>query len=160
MWVERQFPYFCWMILSGVFIMLGYDALRIFRRLVKHSDFVVNIEDLLYTCVCAVFVFGVTYMKNSGEFRIQTFLGLITGGILYYFIIGTGVVKGGTWLFLMVGRILKRIVKVILYPLYLVIKILLKPARVIVWYTGKGFVSLKHKSELKMKNLKHIIRRK
>jgi len=160
MWFENQFPYFCWMVLSGSLIMLFYDTLRISRKVVSYPDFIVNIIDLLYVCLCSVAIFYVTYLKNNGEIRVQTGLGILTGMALYYFIFRNKVVEVGAKIVVAIIKILKKIIKIILYPFILILKIIFKPARVIIWYTGRGCKSIKHKTELKLKNIKQVMKKR
>lgn len=160
MWFENQFPYFLWMILCGTGIMFFYDFLRISRRVGKCSALLVNLEDVLFSCICAVVVFYVTYLKNNGELRIQTILGLLTGCVIYVLTVKDRFVKIGTIMLQWIGKVILRFVKVIFCPIAVVCKIVVKPARIIIWYTGRGCKSIKHKTELKMKNIGHILRRK
>lgn len=160
MWFENQFPYFLWMILCGTGIMFFYDFLRIRRRLVKFSDFIVNFEDILYFCLSAVAVYYITYIKNNGEIRVQTVLGLLLGCLFYILVIGNRFVDFGTKVVKFIAKIIRCVLKIVFYPLAVIWKILRKPARVVVWYTGKSCKSIKYKTELKLKNLKHIFRKK
>ena len=160
MWFENQFPYFLWMILCGTGIMFFYDFLRIRRRLVKLADFIVNLEDILYLCVSAVAVYYLTYIKNDGEIRIQTILGLFLGCIIYFLVIGNRFVAVGTKLAEGIVKVIKTVLKIVFFPIALILKILRKPARVVVWYTGRSYKSMKYKLELKFKNLKHIFGKK
>ena len=43
--------------LCGMFLALLYDLLRLFRRLVRHGNFALAVEDLLYWLACALLVF-------------------------------------------------------------------------------------------------------
>ncbi len=160
MWFENQFPYFLWMILCGIGLMFFYDLFRIRRRLVNFSDFMVNFEDILYSCLSAVAVFYITYIKNNGEIRLQTVFGLLLGCIFYIYVIGNRFVKLGTNMAKRIGKLIKNIIKIILYPITVMCKILWKPARVVVWHTGKSYKSIRYKTELKLKNLKHLFKRK
>lgn len=160
MWFENQFPYFFWMILCGTGIMFFYDFLRIRRKLVKFADFIVNLEDILYFCVSAIAVYYLTYIKNDGEIRIQTLLGLLIGCLIYFFVIGNRFVVIGTKLVRCISKFIKVVFKIVFFPIAVILKILKKPARVVVWYTGKSCKSIKYKLELKFKNLKHLFRKK
>ena len=35
--------------LSGLTVLAGYDVLRWFRRIIRHHDFLVGVEDILYS---------------------------------------------------------------------------------------------------------------
>lgn len=160
MWKENQFPYFCWMILCGACVMAFYDILRISRRIVKHSDFLVNLEDMVYVLGCAVATLCVTYAKNNGEFRFQTFAGLATGGTVYFAVVKNRFVVIGTVVAKWIGKVGFKTIKICLYPFFVIFKIIIKPTKMIIWYTGKSYKSVRHKTELKIKNVKKIMKHK
>lgn len=160
MWFENQFPYFMWMVLCGAGIMFFYDFLKISRRMMHHPDFLVNLEDIVFASISAVVVFYVTYVKNNGEVRWQTFAGLLIGFVLYMLIFRGCVVKAGCFIIEFVWKILIKILKIILFPFVLLIKIILKPAKIIFWYTGRGVKHIRTRGSLALKNIRNIIRKK
>ena len=48
----------------GVLIMILYDVLRIFRKLVAHSVFALALEDLIYWLMCGICIFLMLYKEN------------------------------------------------------------------------------------------------
>lgn len=77
----------------GAFIALIYDILRIFRKVVKHSHFMVSIEDLLFWCFCAIIVFILLQRENNGILRWFAILGAIIGMFIYHKLLGQYFVK-------------------------------------------------------------------
>jgi len=67
----------------GILMMILYDIIRLFRRLVPHSTAAVAVEDLLYWLVCAVFIFRMLYVENSGAIRGFAILAVVLGMLLY-----------------------------------------------------------------------------
>ena len=55
--------------LCGMFLALLYDLLRLFRRLVRHGNFALAVEDLLYWLACGILIFRMLYEENSGAIR-------------------------------------------------------------------------------------------
>ena len=47
----------------------AYDVLRLFRRLVRHGRFAVDIEDILYWTICFLLSFTLLYYGNNGVIR-------------------------------------------------------------------------------------------
>ena len=43
--------------LSGLTVLAGYDVLRWFRRIIRHHDFLVGVEDILYSVAVSIYPF-------------------------------------------------------------------------------------------------------
>ena len=67
----------------GVLITIAYDILRICRRCVRHSRFLVSLEDFLFWVICAIFIFLVLYQENNGILRWYCIGGALIGMFLY-----------------------------------------------------------------------------
>lgn len=67
----------------GVFMMLLYTGLRIFRKVIRHNVLAVAVEDLLYWLVCAVGTFRMLYLENSGAVRGFAIAAVVLGMVLY-----------------------------------------------------------------------------
>lgn len=89
--VELQF--FMTSILWGALILLAYDILRIFRRVVKHNYFFIAIEDLLFWVITSVFIFAMIYNENNGIIRGFSIMGMAIGMLIYNFTLSPLVVK-------------------------------------------------------------------
>lgn len=81
--VQSQFYFFFLAFFWGIGICLIYDALRIFRQLVRHTIFWINAEDILYWTVMTVILFYLLFTYNRGEIRSFTIVGLLAGSIFY-----------------------------------------------------------------------------
>lgn len=82
--VELQF--FLISILWGAVILLVYDILRIFRRLIPHNGLFLALEDLIFWVLSSVFIFAMIYTMNNGTIRGFSVMGMGIGMILYHFI--------------------------------------------------------------------------
>lgn len=81
--IYEELAILCCFFLVGVFLAACYDVLRIFRGIVPHGSFLINLEDLLYWIYVAIVVFVELYDKNDGRLRGYVFGGLLAGMILY-----------------------------------------------------------------------------
>lgn len=82
--MHQELLFFCRTFLAGVLITAGYDMLRIFRNVIPHRDFWVNLEDLLYWCAAGGALFFVIYRENDGTIRIYALAGIILGVLAYH----------------------------------------------------------------------------
>jgi spore cortex biosynthesis protein YabQ len=67
----------------GILMMLLYELLRIFRRLVHHRFFAVAVEDILYWLVCGICIFRMMYLENSGAIRGFAIVAVVLGMLGY-----------------------------------------------------------------------------
>ena len=79
--------------LMGVYLTFIYDCLRICRRVIRHNNFWVSLEDLCYWLFLFAKVFLMLYHENNGKLRWFSILGAITGLIIYRLTISRALVK-------------------------------------------------------------------
>lgn len=97
-------------ILSGAVITIIYDVLRIFRRVISHGNLWIGIEDFIFWLWAAFWIFSVLYRENDGNLRMYTMIAMGAGMLLYHQTISEPVVR-------ILGKILKRLLKILLYPI-------------------------------------------
>lgn len=73
--------------LFGVKMHIGYDGIRILRRLFVHRDWLVNLEDFLFWCISSLYFFAEIYQRNDGIIRWYMVLGGVCGALLYHFLL-------------------------------------------------------------------------
>jgi len=78
---ELQFFAIC--ILWGGLVLLAYDFLRIVRRLIKHGNLLLAVEDLFFWIIAAIFIFAMIYRQNNGIIRGFSVIGMTIGMLLY-----------------------------------------------------------------------------
>ena len=108
-------------IATGVCMAFAYDVLRLFRRLVPHGRFAVDVEDLLYWTICFFVSFVLLYYGNNGVIRFVAVFGAALGMLFYVVTVGRIFVKVGYFLinktigsvFRFLGRILRKLYKII-----------------------------------------------
>ena len=81
--IVRDNYFLLYSLILGVSVTILYDLLRIFRRVIKHRDALVAIEDLLYWVVVAISVFYVMHTENNGTLRWFAILGAGIGMGIY-----------------------------------------------------------------------------
>ena len=77
----------------GMIIMAFYDVFRLFRRIVRHSRFIRDLEDLIFWIIAGFIVFSLVYSRNNGNIRWFIIVGVALGMYLYYVSFGRFVVK-------------------------------------------------------------------
>lgn len=75
-------------IAAGACMAFAYDFLRLFRRLVRHGRFAVDLEDLIYWIICFFASFTILYYGNNGVIRFVAVLGAALGMLFYSVTIG------------------------------------------------------------------------
>lgn len=75
--------------LFGVCLLLGmrlaffYDIVRIVRLFIRHKDWIIDIEDLVFWLFTAWQVFETLFRYNRGALRAYAFLGMFLGVLVY-----------------------------------------------------------------------------
>lgn len=77
----------------GLVIMAGYDGLRLFRRIVRHKNIFVSIEDFIFWVIAGFVVFSLVYSENDGSLRWFIIAGVCLGAVIYEKSFGSFLVK-------------------------------------------------------------------
>ena len=80
----------------GLGLAILYDVLRIFRRLFRHSLFLVSAEDFLFWLVAGMLGFSMVYVYNNGIIRWYAIAGMLLAAVLYHIVCSRFVVRFGT----------------------------------------------------------------
>lgn len=78
---------------TGLVIMALYDILRLFRRIVSHSNIIVGLEDFLFWNMAGIFIFALIYSENDGRIRWFIVVGICMGAWIYAKSFGSFLVK-------------------------------------------------------------------
>ena len=136
--VLQQWQFFLWSVLAGALLAAVYDLLRLSRRMVHTKDIVVNIEDILFCALAAVVVFAAAFLKNEGKLRWQGFFGAGAGFLVYRFLVRDFLVNSAEFLLRWLIKILFFLLRIILFPVAVVFRLLRRPFRLITWYSRRG----------------------
>lgn len=109
--ITIELKFFLISILWGAIVLLAYDGLRIFRRLIKHNGFFLAVEDLLFWVITSVFIFAMIYQVNNGVIRGFSVMGMAIGMVLYHYILSDIIVSLITKLIFTLLRPLRFILK-------------------------------------------------
>ncbi len=106
-------------ILWGLELAVFYDAISIFRNVVRHKNFFVYLEDFFYWIACALFVFVHLYEIGDGYIRWYMALGVGIGMLAYKLTLSKWVVKGISYVLNKIKWLLKKIIGILLKPFYM-----------------------------------------
>ncbi len=128
--------FFATAVFSGAIIAFLYDLLRISRRIVPTHASAIGIEDIVFFAAAAAILFYAAYTKNHGQIRWQGFLGCASGILGYAFLIRNRFVNLGTTLVKLLIKSALWLLRIIAFPVRLILRALKKPIEIIAWYTG------------------------
>ena len=101
----------------GVVLLIVYDFLRIFRRIIPHSWEFVAIEDLLFWITSGMLIFNMMYEQNNGIIRGFSIFGMTLGMLIYNHYISRGFVKETSSLLHKIFGLMVKVILFILRPL-------------------------------------------
>ncbi len=134
----------------GIVMGIVYDLLRISRKLIKHLDIFVHIEDLLYWVGCSILAFSMVYMHNYANIRIFAFIGIILGAVFYFITFSVLFMKVATKVIEWLQVAIKYIFNLVMVPIKWTISMLLIPLGFLWILLGK----LNVKRQSKMRQVK------
>ena len=86
--IVKEWHFWLVSIATGAFLAFSYDVLRLFRRLVRHGRFAVDLEDILYWTACFGLSFTLLYYGNNGVIRFAAVFGAAVGMFVYAVTVG------------------------------------------------------------------------
>ena len=123
--------------LTGIIMAVFYDGLLIIRRVIRHGQFWISLEDFFFWLICAWGVFLFLVEENNGILRWFAVGGAILGAFLYKKTVSKCYIN-----------IMSTIGKSILHILYLVVQKIMTPIN-----AGKACIYRKSK-RLEHRNIK------
>lgn len=82
--ILKELQFFGLAVIRGVLILIIYDLLRIFRRVVPHGVCAVALEDVLYWAGTALLIFQLLYRENDGAVRGYALFAVAVGMLFYH----------------------------------------------------------------------------
>ena len=134
----------------GVFMGVLFDLVRIFRKLIKHPSFLVQIEDMLYWVVCGFVGFYMLYICNYADVRPYIFIGIILGGVFYFATFSILFMKIATKVIFYIRFFLKELIKLLLIPL----KGILHMSKIPLSYIKRQYTYFKYLYKLRYRAIK------
>lgn len=155
--IVNEVTFFLHSFLMGIIITFVYDGFLILRRLIKHSDILISLEDMVFWIACAIGVFYMLYEENNGILRWFAVFGAALGMIAYKKSLSSLVIHFVSTLVERTFRILFRIIRFLLCPFRFIFR---KIVKFVTFFTRKGKkVGKRAKNKLtpKMKLLKMVV---
>ena len=133
----EQLTSFIYFILTGIFLGIIFDIFRISRRTIKTSDFITNLEDILFGLISGIIVLISIFKFNNGELRLYIFIGLGIGIILNMLFISKYFIKINIYIINFIKKLFKFLFKPIISLIKFIKKILFKPFLFIIFNVRK-----------------------
>lgn len=86
--IEKETAIFLYSVLLGVVFGAGYELLRILRRVIRHNDVAVFLQDFFYTVLCSLCYYIFVTALAWGQLRAFVLFGCIMGMLLEMFTVG------------------------------------------------------------------------
>lgn len=124
--INNQAQLFLVFIINGIIIGIFFDFFRILRKSFKTSDFSTYIEDLLFWILTGFSILFTLFKYNNGEIRLYMFLAIAIGILLYMLIFSSYIIKINVSIILILKKLLKKIIYFIFIPIKFILKIVKK----------------------------------
>lgn len=124
--INNQAQLFLVFIINGIIIGIFFDFFRILRKSFKTSDFSTYIEDLLFWILTGFSILFTLFKYNNGEIRLYMFLAIAIGILLYMIIFSSYIIKINVSIILILKKLLKKIIYFIFIPIKFILKIVKK----------------------------------
>lgn len=130
--VELRF--FVASIIWGMLLIIFYDLLRIFRRVIKHNALFVGIEDVIYWVICSILIFRMMYKQNNGIIRGFSILAMLIGMLIFHHVISDFFVNIISSLIHKFFHFIGMVLNIIFRPFYFILN---KIGKVFLWIFSK-----------------------
>ena len=127
----------------GLLIGFTYDIFRLLRKTFKHPDYLTQIEDFIYWLLSTFIMFYLILIKNDGELRLFTIIGVFIGVIIYPPPPSFLILKVGLVIINFIKKIIITILKIIYTPIKLILKILKVPLSLLTKFIYKLILPLR-----------------
>lgn len=128
--ILKELQFFGLAVLRGVLILVLYDMLRIFRRIVPHGVWAVALEDILYWIGTALLIFQLLYRENDGAVRGYALFAVAVGMLLYHQIFSN-------WLVGHIAGVLNWCLGILLKPFRVIYRKIVQVLRMVVRFYKK-----------------------
>ena len=154
--VSSQSMLFITSVEIGVLMGVLFDLIRIFRKLLKHPNLLVQIEDMLYWIACGFIGFYRLYICNYAAIRPYIFIGIILGAVFYFLTFSVIFMKIATVVINYIKALVRKLIRWIVIPIKMVLKTLIKWVKVPIRYISKRWHHFCYINKLKYRQYKRI----
>ena len=138
----------------GVLMGVLFDLIRIFRKLLKHPNFLVQIEDMLYWIVCGFIGFYRLYICNYAEIRPYIFIGITLGATFYFLTFSVIFMKIATAVINYLKALIRKVIMWVIAPIKAIIKILMRWFKIPIQYISRKWHHFCYINKLKYRQYK------
>lgn len=160
--IGLQVKFFLASIASGIIMLIVYDTIRIFRRIIKHSRIAVGIEDVIFWVLSSLFIFVMMYIQNNGIIRGFSIMGMLLGMIMYNQLLSKHIVNGISAFIHWIIKLIKKIISILFTPFRFILKKLKRLFGFIFRKLGRHIKKLLHiikkLGKLVIKALKNLLK--
>ena len=154
----EQLINFIYFVITGMLLSIVFDIFRILRRSFKTSDFVTNIEDVIFGIITGIIILSSIFLFNNGELRLYIFIGIGVGIIFYMLFISKYFIKINVAIINFVEKIIILITKPFIILLKIIKKLFFKPISLVIinikLLYKKIFIKFKKTTKINKKNIK------
>lgn len=125
--VSSQARLFITSVEIGIIMGIIFDIVRIARKIIRHPNFFVQLEDMLYWIFCGFTGFYMLYICNYADIRPYIFIGILLGATLYFFSFSILFMRVMTKVINYVKMMLHKLYGLILIPIRGIIKLIKIP---------------------------------
>lgn len=118
----EQLINFFYFILVGTILSIVFDVFRILRKTFKTSDFITNIEDVVFGILTGIIILLSIFLINNGELRFYIFIGIGIGIVIYMLFISKYFIK----INVAIINLIKKIILLFTKPFKIFVKVLKK----------------------------------
>ncbi len=116
-YINMEVKFFLMSIAWGAILLIIYDCIRIFRKVIKHGAVLMSLEDIIYWTISAVLIFRMMYQLNDGIIRGFSLLGILLGMVIYKYSISEFIVNGISFVLIKTKHFLLKMIHIILKPI-------------------------------------------
>ncbi len=153
-------------VVAGLIVGFVFDIFRILRKVIKTSNIITYLEDILFWILVAIIIFTLVFVTNNGELRWYEFLGVALGVIFYQLVFSMYIIKISVKVIEIIKKIIISTLRILLFPFVFLYKQLRKPCRHFIHWTKKGlkrvrmlFSRFMKKIKLYFKNIKIVLKK-
>lgn len=114
-YMNHELIFFFYAMGTGVSLLLIYDLIRIFRRLIPHKGMTISVIDFFYWIFAGFYLFAMIYCKNDGIIRGYAILGVFAGMYFYHCTISRYLVNFGVKILGFPVKIVKNLLKRLIF---------------------------------------------
>ena len=156
--LHAQAQLFLLTILLGGGMGLVYDGLRVFRHVLPHKSFWVQLEDGLFWLAAVFLVFGVMLHASSGEIRFFSIVGMFGGMGIYFLALSPFVMAASDRILRLIKSVIVLFFRIVFTPFWLIFLPFRKPLQKIRGFCAKQRKKLLHSCKLYVKMKLHHLR--